>query len=174
MMHTLYKNVLSNEYFTELSDRLAKSKSWEFSNSSGSIPFERDDSYHFWYNDLTQDFDFTNTVFEKICNLTNKNFKLHTVNANGQTYGQPGHLHIDMDIPEAYTFLLYMNNYWNVEWGGSTVIYDHVNNDVEQVLPIPNTGILFKGNLLHYGSEPTRHFKGLRMTVAYKLIELGN
>lgn len=165
-----YSNILEKDFFHTLSDRLGKSKSWEFANTSGQVPFEKD-GFHFWYNELISNKDYTDTVFNKICQITNKEFKLHKVSANGQTHGQPGHLHIDLDSPNGYTFLLYMNSYWHVEWGGSTVLYDHNTGKVEQILPIPNTGVLFKGNLLHYGSEPSRHCKVLRMSVAFKLIE---
>lgn len=168
-----FTEVLDIEYFNKLSDKLSQSSSWEFANTSGQVPFAKD-GFRFWYNELIADTDFTGPVFDRICELTNRKFKLYKVAANGQTYGQPGHLHIDLDDPNGYTFLLYMNNYWHLEWGGPTIIYDHERHTYEHVLPFPNTGILFKGSLLHFGSEPTRHFTGLRMSVAYKIIEETN
>jgi hypothetical protein len=64
-----------------------------------------------------------------------------------------------------------MNENWNVKWGGQTVLYkDHTKNI--SIMPEPNKAIMFKSNIVHVGLEPTRHFIGLRTTVAFKLTKV--
>jgi hypothetical protein len=52
-------------------------------------------------------------------------------------------------------------------WGGATIITDI--DKYTSIIPRPNTAIIFKGNTLHAGMEPTRNCKELRITIAFKL-----
>lgn len=161
-MYQVFPNIIPQENFIELSNLLSNG-SWTFTGNSG------DGGFTFWYKDLINESMFREDVFNLICTQTNKKFKLLQVYANGQTHGQPGHLHLDSQ--DGYTFLIYMNTFWNVEWGGNTVFFNDETKETAQVCPTPNLGILFHGSVLHYGADPSRHFNGLRMTVAYKLLE---
>lgn len=167
-LYNVYEEILSENRFLELSNDLMKSKNWEFSNNSGSVPFVREDGFHFWYNELIDNSVYTQEVLNIINKRTSENFIIDRVYANGQTHGQPGHMHIDADDANTWTCLLYMNPFWNIEWGGETVI-SPTPHEVVHILPKPNSAVLFKSNILHFGSEPSRHFRGLRITVAFKL-----
>jgi hypothetical protein len=130
---------------------------WTFNGRSGEAGLV------FWSMDLRNDPFFTGRFFERVRAITQINLTLQHVYANGQTYGQPGSFHTDHDSDDAYTFLYYANPEWDLSWGGCTVF-----ESGEQVLPIPNSGILFPAKIHHLGAEPTRHFTGLRATVAFK------
>lgn len=104
-----------------------------------------------------------------ICRLLGTGYRLDTVYANGQVHGLCGSLHCDDYADNAYTFLFYMNRKWEPHWGGGTVF--SVDDRQETANFIPNTGLLFKGNLPHVGLEPTRYCKDLRVTIAFKLFK---
>ena len=124
----------------------------------------------FWFKELIHN-NFFNTFFlNRIMQLTEKKFVLDRLYANGQSHGQSGYLHIDSDQENYWTFLYYANPIWSVDWGGSTVFYKN-EKEFDHAMFIPNSGIIFKSNLLHAGLEPTRNFNDVRMTVAFKLIE---
>ncbi len=185
-MFTVYENLLPKHIFDNLHDRLCDEPGWKFDNKSDKSK-ENEYGLTFWYKELKDDELFAKTLFEKICEITDKKFTLLRVYANGQTYGLSGDLHFDDSRPDAYTFLYYTNPRWLLQWGGSTIfaeIPNPVQNkltlptmkgdiskaNVEHFLPKPNTGLLYKSNVTHAGLEPTRHCKELRITVSYKLL----
>lgn len=120
--------------------------------------------------DLSDNKFYTEYMLGIINARSGKNFKIHRVYANGQFHSQNGILHIDDICEEAWTFIQYMNDEWYVTWGGSTVFFEE--GVCSSITPIPNAGILFKSNILHGGLEPTRDATEMRMTVAYKLLEV--
>jgi len=128
-------------------------------------------SVSFWYKELI-DNDFFNSFFlKRIEFLTKKKFVIDRLYANGQSHGQSGSLHTDSENEKSWTFLYYANPHWDINWGGSTVFYRN-ETEYDQALFIPNTGVIFKSNILHAGLEPTKHFNYVRMTVAFKLTEI--
>lgn len=186
-MFTIYHNVLPNVSMEELYHSLRKRREWCFDLKSDAYKLE--ENFTFWNLWLHEDKFFTETVFKRIQELTNKKFNLLSVYANGQTYGLPGNLHVDMKEEHSYTFLWYINPIWKITWGGETVFseipnkihnkllkpYDrgftHVSN-IKTVFPVPNMGLFYNSTVTHAGLEPTRHFKDLRITVAFKLKEV--
>lgn len=155
-----FPNIFSNEVFLEKYQELRDSE-WKYSG------FSNENSYMFWFHDLSNN-NFYINMLPKIEELCQQKFKINRVYANGQTFGQPGSLHIDDKNDDAYTFLIYMNPYWNIHWGGNTVFYRDENNYTSYT-PKPNVGLIFKSNLLHAGLDPSRECKELRITLAYKL-----
>ena len=162
-MFVKFDNVIQSDLFTLKSSQLKTDSGWVFNGYSAN-----EDSFTFWYKELINDDFYSKQLLDRINNLTNVEHKLNRVYANGQTYGLCGDLHTDDINENCYTFIIYMNCYWNVKWGGATVFYENEDNFVA-VLPRPNVGLYFKSNILHVGLEPTRHCKDLRMTVALKL-----
>ena len=150
-------------------DKTIHSKNWAFFGTSAS-----DDNFTFWGINLKSDSFFSDFFLKKIESVYNKKFKLSRVYANGQTYGLPGSLHTDNGEDVDNTFLYYVGPEWNLEWGGHTVFHDIKTNMVHNQLPVPNTGILFDSDILHVGMEPTRHCKALRVSIAFKLKEIGD
>lgn len=162
---TIFNRVFEQRDHEECYNKLING-SWNFCGYSGS-----DSPTTFWFMDLNNNPFFTDVFFQKIQRLTNKQFILHRVYANGQTHGLSGSLHIDDEDEKGYTFLYYANPSWNTAWGGGTLFWESEECHYTQHF-IPNTGILFKANIPHAGLEPTRHCYELRITVAFKLSEI--
>ena len=157
-----FEEVLPNHIFKEKYYELITGKWIYFGNSNESSP------YYFWNQNLIDDSFYNDELLKKIEKLCQQEFKLTRVFANGQTFGQPGILHQDSKDDDTYTFIIYMNPYWNIHWGGNTVFYKNENNYMSYT-PKPNFGLIFKSNLLHVGLDPSRDCKELRITVAYTL-----
>jgi hypothetical protein len=163
MLYNVYESILPLEDFHDEYMILKTGAGWRFcGNSNGN-----NEDTTFWFNDLSQKSYYTDFLFNRIQDITGEKYNLDRVYANGQTYGLCGNMHVDSDDPRTKTFIIYMNPVWNSIWGGATVF--HKDNIIESYIPTPNNGILFNSNIPHYGSDPTRHCKELRITVAYKL-----
>jgi len=145
-----------------------KSSKWSFRGVSDP---DQPNMPIFWHLPLDDNDFFTTKLFEKIIKITNKQFSLERVYANGQTYGLSGSLHVDQDNGnnQYYTFLYYVQPTWEPEWGGQTVFCDSKENIIYSQFPTPNLGILFNSEILHAGLEPTRLCTLLRVTLAFKL-----
>jgi len=121
------------------------------------------------------DDEFFNThCFNIISNKLGKKFILKDVYANGHIFGTQGSPHQDSDLDEDFTFLLYSNlvgrdiKNWNPSWGGKTVFFLN-KEDLHYVLPKPNSASYFPANIFHFAESTTRHFQGMRISVAWKL-----
>jgi|LakMenE18May11ns_1017448.scaffolds.fasta_scaffold9942043_5 hypothetical protein len=159
---TFFENIFSQKDFEEI-HKYILSPNWAFGHYSD------ENSAHkmFWNLDLSNIQYFNDYLFSVITQITNRNWKIERIYANGQTYGLDGSFHIDSD--NGYTFLYYCNREWNPSWAGNTIFIDENTNQIESICPKPNHAILFPGNILHYGQSPSRDFYGLRVTIAYKL-----
>lgn len=137
---------------------------WKMTNWSGSKPTER----RFWFMDLREDSMFTETIFERVKQLTGKDFELRNVYANGQTFGHDGDFHTDGQEEANWTFLIYASE---VTDGGLTLFRIPGTKLLSAVEPVKNTGVLFKASLVHRGLAPSRDCDAMRVSIAYKLCE---
>jgi Rps23 Pro-64 3,4-dihydroxylase Tpa1-like proline 4-hydroxylase len=161
-MFEVFDNFLEDSLQADWYKFFISAEGWSYTG------FSTQNTDRFWEFRLKEYSFFTDIFFERIQKLTNKQFILHRVYANGQTHGQCGSVHIDSDLPDRYTFLYYMNPEWRPEWGGSTIFLQ--DGCEQQISPFfSNRGILFKSNIPHVGLDPSSHFNGLRITVAFKL-----
>jgi hypothetical protein len=168
-----YPNFLTQEEHNYVIAKTLKGNTWWHGGFS-----EDENAVNFWFMNLMNDVFFTEYMLNKIKIITEKNFVIDRVYANGQTYGLSGTYH--QDAPDLNTnnkniyktFLYYVNSNWKSEWGGSTLFKQ--NEEVYTQPFIPNNAILFDSPIYHVGLEPTRHCKDLRVTVAFKLIEERN
>lgn len=163
----IFDNFLSPDELSEALN-IVNNLSWTFGQTSNENRVE----CKFWISYLTDYSFFTEKVFNKITEITNKNFKIVRVYANGQTYGLDGSYHIDDDKDNTYTFLIYLSdiNSNNVNRCGGYTLFKQ-NDDVKCVEPLMNRAVLFKSNILHCGQAPTRMTNFLRITAAFKLEE---
>ena len=170
-----YPNFLNKQEHDYVVKKTLRGNTWAlggYSVDDGNIGF------YFWYMELIQDVFFTEYMLNKIKIITEKNFAIDRVYANGQTYGLSGSYHQDKsdlntNNKNIYkTFLYYVNSNWKSEWGGSTLFKQ--NEEVYTQPFIPNNAILFDSPTYHVGLEPTRHCKDLRVTVAFKLKDISN
>lgn len=159
MTFEIFEKVVPEGRFYEMHQMMYKSKKWAYNNVT-----HPGDEMRFWILDLMDDPLYTRNIFSRVCELTGKNWTIRKVYVNGQTHGQCGSMHVDCIEPGDYTFIMYMNPEWKPEWGGATVF-----EDGSCMIPRPNTGIFFKADILHAGLEPTCLYKGMRMSLTYKL-----
>jgi len=177
----IYKNVLSKDLYTKMVNTLIDIP-WGYGRKS--TPADR---LNFWYQELTKVDLFRNDIFKIILDLSKKKFKIHSIVANGQTFGQDGEPHHDT-ISESlitHTFLLYASPLshiklethhplkWNPLAGGKTLFLENIADvgiKTKCVDPIPNSAVLFPADMVHYGEAYHRAFAHLRVTIAYKLI----
>lgn len=87
------------------------------------------------------------------------------VNTNIQFFGQESSYHIDGNEKD-YTFLIFLNDMWNAEWGGDFVVQQDT-TEYMGFTPFPNMGILFRADFYHKGNAPNRLCSMPRISVAY-------
>jgi len=166
-----FEDVLSEEDYASVVDKTLHGDEWRFTGFSN-----LSHQFTMWFMDLQNEKFFCETFLRKIEELAEKSFIIDRVYANGQTHGIPGDFHRDTDLdtyqPELYyTFVYYVNPEWDVRWGGQTVIVAE-DGRLDTIYPKRNCGVLFNSTLLHFGDEPSRHCKDLRVTIAFKLKEI--
>lgn len=67
-------------------------------------------------------------------------------------HGDSSWIHKDSEKPGDWTVILYLNDHWDINWGGDTVIVED-NEIVHCCAPTPGKLFLFRSNLLH-GARP--------------------
>ena len=89
---------------------------------------------------------------------------------NGHYGGDSGELHQDDNCIKARTFLIYCNEHWEPDWGGGTIIKPLDNSEeYTTAYPYPRSAIYFEGVRWHCALPINRLFKGIRISLAYKL-----
>ena len=161
-MITEYPNFLAKKKFNTLVKKITASERWAFTGKS-----TNQSKPSFWYLEMYDDQKLVSIINDGIEKIFVRPKKLNACYVNGQSHGQCGGWHRDSPNEGDYTLLLYCNNEWRAEWGGFTVFQT---GDIEQqvIVPFPNKAVLFQSNILHVGLEPTKHFSGLRTTLAFK------
>jgi hypothetical protein len=96
-------------------------------------------------------------------------FDLIRVNTNIQSFGQESTYHKDGSEKE-WTFLVFLNSDWNAEWGGKFSIQLD-DTFYMGITPLPNSGILFRGDFFHKGNAPNRLCPIQRWSAAYTFSE---
>jgi hypothetical protein len=141
---------------------------WKWGHSSNP---GKDKIPPFWIMDLSNEKFFNEYLLKKIENVTNAKYDLERVYANGHTYGMRGKPHVDGYTDNCRTFLYYPMKGWDVQWGGKTtfIIPTETGNKYHYVIPEPNKGVIFPGQIYHWAEETTRSFGGIRITIAWKL-----
>jgi hypothetical protein len=162
----VYDNFLA-VHELEYARNIIKSGSWTFTRDSyegGTV---------FWEQKLMKCDFFREYITQKIKKLTNRNFKIYDVTANGQTYGLDGDFHKDSTREDDYTFLLYIGDITkeNVRKCRGYTLFK-TGEIVKSIEPIDNRGVLFDSRIEHVGLGPSRAYYGLRVSIAYKLKEV--
>ena len=168
-MYRRYHHILGQESCKQKYNELLDREGWSFIGKSIDGQSRR-----FWHLNLMNDTFFTEFFFNKIKDITKRDFELKRVYANGQSAGQSGDWHTDDTAKNAYTFLYYLNPEWQPIWCGDTIFYDTNTKETHISEFIPDTGIIFDSKTLHAGREPAKQYDGLRVTVAFKLLEKTN
>ena len=104
-------------------------------------------------------------IAELLVSKLDKSYRLMDWHINGQTFQLTGSWHSD-DIEQCTHTFVFFPEEWNYEWGGRLHI-KVTENELMNILPIQNTGILFDATLLHYAEAPVNN--KLRISVGLKL-----
>ena len=97
---------------------------------------------------------------------------------NGYTYGTDAYAHQDKtagitsvnDGHSAESILVYLNNYWHMDWAGETVIFDDQGDIEKSVLPKPGRVLMFNSLKLHCARPVARACPELRSVLVLKVI----
>ena len=162
-MIKVYKDFLTDEEKTVITNFLEFDSAWQYTGFSNNESAED----KFWKQHLENNPFFSEYLFEKICLLTGENFHLHRVYMNGHNSGSGGLLHQDTANENGKTFLVYCNETWDPNHGGSTIFM--TDNGPEYVYPQPFSAVYFNGNMYHAAQPLSKLYPGLRVTLAYKL-----
>jgi len=162
-----YENVLSFQDLQYIKEVIS-SPLWRWGHQ-GSAHNNQDGNY-FWqlFPDQSCEF-FTDYLFGKVKELTGDNLILDRCYFNGQTGGQEGAPHTDTKSDNGRTFLIYTTDNFKIHYGGGTTFYSE---DEEDSVTFPykyNNALYFKNNVLHGCAPISRHFKGLRTSLAFKM-----
>ena len=95
---------------------------------------------------------------------------------NGYTYGTDGYAHKDDPwINELYgddalseTVIYYLNEKWDHNWGGETVVFDNEFEIMNAVLPRPCRMFVFDSNNYHASRPLSRSCSSLRSVLVFK------
>lgn len=98
-------------------------------------------------------------IYMDIFNCLNESFKEEGLNlvpsrfiVNLYNHGDSSWLHTDSTLDTNWTCVLFMNEYWDLNWGGELVLIK--DNEIYKAwTPTPGKFVLFKGNILH-GPRP--------------------
>lgn len=94
--------------------------------------------------------------------------QLTRIHVNGQTRGQYTSFHVDNgDEKNIWSFILFTESNWDVQWGGEFVCKNPVRNNYEYFTYTPNAGVLIPSYWEHYGQSPNQTTDKLRTTVAF-------
>jgi hypothetical protein len=131
-------------------EMLTRDLSWEYKGWSGTPkePYRHWTSYPAMNAELEKiweaiDFSFKEDGF---------NLKVERVIANLFAHGDSSWLHRDCDDNNAWTAILYLNDHWDLNWGGETILVED-NEILKAFAPTPGKFILFKSNIIH-GPRP--------------------
>lgn len=183
----VFDNLLSPDELDECEKIVSKAE-WKFGHvSTKSSPI----ATPFWTMSLTDNPFFSQHIFSKIQAITGKKFKINFIYANGQTFGQDGTYHRDADTENDYTFCIYLNKQVTPDTidntGGEFIfkmnqVNDNIvlyngslcekKNTVSRMIiePYYNRGIMFCGTLYHKGLAFNRYIRGIRISIAFKLV----
>lgn len=96
------------------------------------------------------------------------NLKPDRIIANLYGHGDSSWLHRDSELPTSTTAIIYLNDYWDLNWGGSTIIVK--DNEIERAFaPTPGKFILFKGSLLHGPTPVSREAPYPRLGLTFQM-----
>lgn len=117
-------------------------------------------------------------IWNSICGVIGQRSLLR-VYINGYTYGTDAYAHYDDswikkkfgDDSMSETAILYLNESWDIDWAGETVIYDD-NREIESsILPKFGRLLVFDSNKLHAARPLSRMCPTLRTVLVFKTLD---
>jgi 2OG-Fe(II) oxygenase superfamily len=87
---------------------------------------------------------------------------------NAHTYGVDGYIHTDSHRDDEWTVVTYLNEVWDPNWAGETILVDENNEIIKSILPKRNRAIIFPGKMKHAARGVSRLCFDLRRTFMFK------
>lgn len=107
---------------------------------------------------------------KKLFLLFKKNIKILRLYANGQSFGQCGFWHNDLqedDFPVENKFtLVFYYQKWLPEYGGHLIL--NIDNKITSILPEYNKAVIFNSCISHMAFSPSRYCMSQRESIACK------
>lgn len=97
-----------------------------------------------------------------------KGLRTDRVIVNTYNHGDSSWLHTDAQKPNHWTCIVYLNDYWDMNWGGETNLVRDGGDIIHSVFPFPGRVILFDGRILHGARPVSREAPYPRLAVAYQ------
>lgn len=131
-------------------EKLMKNIPWEYVGWSGAPkePYRHWAAYPPLEGEIQNVWEMVNFSFKE----DGFNLRPDRVIANLFAHGDSSWIHRDCDSNTAWTAIVYLNDRWDIDWGGETVIVED-GEIIKSFAATPGKFILFKSNLLH-GPRP--------------------
>lgn len=168
-MIKVFKNFINFKEQEKINETILSPK-WKWGHASDDkLPFDIQEI--FWQIHSLENEDFYSIhLLNKIKEATGDNFTVERIYMNGHTACGQGNLHKDSFQENGRTFLIYCNENWNYEHGGGTMFAK--DDELITYHPYPYSAIYFQNNIDHCASPISKSFKGLRVTLAFKLYKI--
>lgn len=137
-------------------DEVAVNYPWKHNGKTG---LEDEPFRHWAINDadFLKNDDFVNKMWSKVNDqLKHQGYNLERKKTllNRYDFGDSSWAHTDT---HDYTIILYLNPFWNVNWGGETLFFAESKDKIlYAVYPKGGTFVLFSGKILHKPNSPSR------------------
>jgi hypothetical protein len=175
----MIKDIVHIENFLIEEERLlfiedVKNYPWRLSCGSGATPKENGNLV-FWSKNMNNNHHWINFFKNKVMSILNLNLQDYWFSLNGQTYGQCGSFHRDIqeDVEGDYLTAVYFPGIYEYSpiMGGHIMIQE--GDKLHSILPYPNSIVIFNSKSLHVGLEPTRFCIEMRTSLAAKYKVIG-
>lgn len=90
---------------------------------------------------------------------------------NAYNHGDSSWVHTDSDKPNHWTVIVYLNDVWDINWGGETIFIQNGGEFTHCVSPTPGRVVLFDGRIPHGPRAVTREAPLPRLGLTYQCIE---
>lgn len=82
-------------------------------------------------------------------------------------HGDSSWMHKDSDDKESWTVVLFLNEYWDINWGGDFALVEN-NEIIQSFAPTPGKFVAFRANILHGARPVSREAPIPRFGVAFQ------
>jgi hypothetical protein len=165
---TMYKEYIDEVPYNTIKTWEAlfiKELPWEYVGWSGDVrePFRHWAAYPEIKGEISKIWDFINELLI----LDGIHVKPKRAIANLFAHGDSSWLHKDCDLDSSWTVIIYLNSFWDINWGGETVLVAD-NEIIKSFAPTPGKIVAFKSNLLHGPRAVSREAPYPRFGLAFQ------
>lgn len=166
-----YLNEIPFNTVRNWSTTLLSGLQWEFVGWSGEAkePYRHWASYPELKGEIRKIWDAINYSFKE----DGFNLRPERVIANLFNHGDSSWLHKDCDQDDAWTAILYLNEQWDLNWGGETILVES-NEILKSFAPTPGKFVLFKSNILHGPRPVSREAPFPRFGLTFQCYDANN